>query len=353
MNAPAILSIAHAERFSQVALANIAREYPAKLDHVLASDDDAALPRALHPSFHGSYDWHSCVHMHWLLARLRRRFPGLACRGEIAMLFDARLSASSIAVECAYLDRPCSISFERTYGWAWLLKLAAELRRHDDRDGVRWSRALAPLAGAFERRYLDYLPNAGYAIRHGMHANSAFGLLLALGDAGDDAPPAVADRGDRRHLREACRRAALAWYAGDRDAPIGYEPSGADFLSPSLVEAALMRHVLDAPEFGRWLTAFLPGLGSAPEVLVEPVSVADRGDPQTVHLDGLNLSRAWCLAGIARGLPPDDQRVRGLRAASGRHLEAGWRGLESGHYAGRHWLATFALLAVEAREGND
>ncbi|MGH8801214.1 MAG: DUF2891 domain-containing protein, partial [Casimicrobiaceae bacterium] len=273
------LSPVHAERLARIALANIAREYPAKLDHVLGSDADAAPPRVLHPAFYGSYDWHSCVHMHWLLARLRRRFPDLACRDEIVRLFDARLSDAAIAIEVAYLARAGSASFERTYGWAWLLKLAGELARHGDAGGRRWSRALAPLAATFAMRYLDYLPRAGYAIRHGMHANSAFGLLLALD---------YAQQAGATALAQACARAARDWYAADRDAPVCFEPSGADFLSPSLVEAALMRRVLEPAAFEPWLVGFLPGLDRGePRSLVEPVSVADRSDPQTVHLDGL------------------------------------------------------------------
>jgi hypothetical protein len=341
-----VLDPAAAEHFAAAALANIAREYPAKLDHVLLSDEDAVPPRVLHPAFYGSYDWHSCVHMHWLLARLRRHFPALGCCGEIGRLFDARLADFAIAAEVAYLARPQSASFERTYGWAWLLKLGDELARHDDADGRRWSHALAPLVAAFAKRYLDYLPRAGYAIRHGMHANSAFGLVLALDYArGAGASPFASS------LDAACVGAASAWYGADRDAPAAFEPSGADFLSPSLIEAALMRRVLDAAGFEGWLTAFLPGLARRePRMLFEPAAVADRSDPQTVHLDGLNLSRAWCLATIASGLAADHRLAAVLRDAADRHLAAGWKGLASDDYAGGHWLATFALLALEARD---
>ena len=340
------LTRAAAERFARTALANIAREYPAKLDHVLGSDADAAPPRVLHPAFHGSYDWHSCVHMHWLLARLRHRFPDLACGDEIARLFDERLSAHAIAAEVAYLARPGSGSFERTYGWAWLLKLADELGRQDDSDGRRWAHAVAPLADAFAERYERYLPRAGYAIRHGMHANSAFGLMLALdyGRGAGASPHAPT-------LLAACLAAARKWYGDDHDAPAAYEPSGADFLSPSLVEAALMGSVLEREVYERWLAAFLPGLERRkPRSLFEPVSVADRSDPQIVHLDGLNLSRAWCFATIAGGLAADHRLAGVLRDAADEHFAAGWQGLASGDYAGGHWLATFALLALEARE---
>ncbi|HEX7329720.1 MAG TPA: DUF2891 domain-containing protein [Casimicrobiaceae bacterium] len=361
MNPSAELTRAIAEQFARNALANIAREYPAKLDHVLGCDADAAPPRVLHPAFYGSYDWHSCVHMHWLLARVRHVFPDLACRDEIVHLFDARLSPDAIAVEVAYLARPGSASFERTYGWAWLLKLADELERNDDDDARRWAQALAPLADAFADRYEHYLPRAGYAIRHGMHANSAFGLVLALDYArGAGASPRAPA------LLAACLDAAREWYGGDRNAPAAYEPSGADFLSPSLVEAALMGCVLEQAAYERWLAAFLPGLQlREPANLFAPASVADRSDPQTVHLDGLNLSRAWCFAAIAGALAADsrlaDSRVADHRLANHRlasvlqqaadaHLAAGWKGLESGDYAGGHWLATFGLLALEARD---
>lgn len=355
------LTRARAEQFARTALANIACEYPAKLDHVLGGDADAVPPRVLHPAFYGSYDWHSCVHMHWLLARLRHRFPDFACRDEIVHLFDARLSPDAIAAEVAYLGRPGSASFERTYGWAWLLKLADELGRHDDDDARRWARALAPLADAFAERYEHYLPRAGYAIRHGMHANSAFGLLLAVTYArGLGASPRAPA------LLDALLGAARNWYGGDRNAPAAYEPSGADFLSPSLVEAALMGGVLESAAYERWLAAFLPGLERRePANLFEPASVADRSDPQTVHLDGLNLSRAWCFAMIAGALAADSDHAdhhladhgvadhhlaSTLRQAAGAHLAAGWKGLESGDYVGGHWLATFALLALEARD---
>jgi len=331
----------HARRFAAIALANIAVEYPAKLDHVLASAADAVAPSALHPAFHGSYDWHSCVHMHWLLARIRRGFPDLDCRRDIDASFAQRLAPAAIAREVAYLARPHGQSFERTYGWAWLLKLALELSLHDDPAGRGHARALQPLADAFVQRYLTYLPRAGYAIRHGMHANSAFGLAFALD---------YARAADHVDLGRQCTTSALAWFGDDRDAPARWEPSGADFLSPCLMEAALMRRVLDSSAFARWLDGFLPELDAGePRTLLTPVSVADRSDPQIVHLDGLNLSRAWCLADIAAALPDGDPRIRVLRDAADTHLAAGWQGLASDDYAGGHWLASFAMLALEAR----
>jgi hypothetical protein len=330
-----MLNLDTASRFASIALDNLAREYPHKLDHVLTGDADAIAPRALHPSFHGSYDWHSCVHMHWLLARLRRRFSQLPQRAAIDAMFDEHLSASAIAAEVAYLARADSGSFERPYGWAWLLKLAAELL-----DEPCWSVPLQPLADAFAVRYRAFLPRARYAIRYGMHSNTAFALALAL-----DYARAAGDRA----LEDACTAKALDWYAADRDAPAAWEPSGTDFLSPALVEAELMRRILDAAAFGAWLEAFLPGFAQeVPRNVFVPAAVTDRADPQLVHLDGLNFSRAWCLRGIARALSAGDPRAAIAHAAADRHIAAGWEGLASDAFVGAHWLATFALLALEA-----
>ena len=333
-----VLTAAFAARLAHVALANVRTEYPTKPEHVLLAAGDAQTSRALHPAFYGSYDWHSCVHMHWTLARVRRLFPVLPERDAIAAVFDEHLSDDAIGVECAYLARPGTASFERPYGWAWLLELMRELRTGDDPDARRWARALAPLATAFARRFVDWLPRAHYPIRYGMHANTAFGLAFALdyARAAQDEP-----------LEHACARRALAWYGSDRDAPAAWEPSGADFLSPSLIEADLMRRVLPHERYGDWLRAFLPGLERGlPASLFAPAEVTDRTDPQIVHLDGLNLSRAWTMRGIANALPPGDARVAVLEAAARRHLEAGLAGLDSGDYMGAHWLASFALLAL-------
>ena len=326
-----------ASRFARVALANIALEYPGKQDHVIASDADVLPSRALHPAFHGSFDWHSCVHMHWLLARVRRLHPALPERAAIDALFDRHFAAAPIAGELAYLARPEAATFERTYGWAWLLLVAAELARSGD-GARRWQDALAPLASAFAARFVDYLPRAHYPWRYGMHANSAFGLALAL----DFARTCGAER-----LEASCLAKAGAWFGADRDAPAGWEPSGADFLSPSLMEAELMRRVLAPAAFVDWLSGWLPGFAAGePATLFAPVAISDRSDGQIVHLDGLNLSRAWCFRGIAAALDDTDPRAAVALAAAGLHLAAGFDGLASGDYAGSHWLATFAVLAL-------
>jgi hypothetical protein len=332
------LNVAFASRLARIALDNVVAEFPAKQDHVLASPADAQAPRALHPAFYGSFDWHSCVHMHWSLARVRRLFPTLPERAAIDRVFDAHLHAPAIAGEIAYLARPSSGSFERPYGWAWLLELARELAAGDDLDAQRHARALAPLAQAFAQRFRAWLPRADYPIRYGMHANGAFALAFAIDyarAAGDGA------------LERACVSRALAWFGDDRDAPASWEPSGADFLSPSLVEADLMRRVLPHERYGAWLDGFLPGLARGePASLFSPAKVSDRADPHIVHLDGLNLSRAWSMRGIANALAPADARIAVLEDAAARHAAAGLAGLDSGDYMGAHWLASFALLAL-------
>jgi len=340
MSLPAELTPELASRFALLALANVAREYPNKLDHVLAGPEDVRAPRALHPAFFGSFDWHSCVHAHWLLARILKSCPGLAEAGAIRAALDATLAPAHLEAELAYLGRPEARAFERSYGWAWLLKLAQELASWSDVDAHRWSRDLTPLAHAFAQRYLAWLAEATYPIRHGVHTNTAFALAFALDYARDC---------DAASLRAAVEAKARAWYLGDVDAPAGWEPSGADFFSPALIEADLMRRVLDANAFSAWLARFLPGIERGePVALFAPVAVSNRADAYIVHLDGLNLSRAWCWRAIAATLPADDGRVRVATAAAEAHLEAGMRGVGSGEYVGDHWLATFAVLALSA-----
>ncbi len=327
-----------AGRFADIALANVVREYPNKLDHVLRTDADAVTPRALHPAFYGSYDWHSCVHMHWLLVHLRRLHPALSQRAAGDALLLRHFAPASIAAECAYLARPDTQSFERPYGWAWLLKLAHELALCDDPVARNLRGNLAPLARAFEERYLAYLPKARYPVRHGVHSNSAFGVAFALD---------YARCAGRDELETLCVAKVREWFGADHDAPVAHEPSGADFLSPALVEADLVRRIMPRAAFAQWLTGWLPGLAAGePANLLAPVEVSDRGDPQIVHLDGLNLSRAWCLRSVAAGLPGGDSRQAVLRDAAAAHLEAGMAGLESADYLGAHWLASFAALAL-------
>ncbi len=335
------LDSVHAARFADIALANVVREYPGKPDHVLGADSDLLPPRVLHPAFYGSYDWHSCVHMHWLLVRIRRLQPDVPQRAGIDALLERHLAAPNIAAECAYLDRPEAAAFERPYGWAWLLKLADELARSDDPQARRWSDQLLPLANAFVDRYHAWLPKADYPVRYGMHSNSAFGVLFALD---------YARTAGQAGLAAAIESRVRTWFGGDRAAPAAWEPSGFDFLSPSLVEAELVRRVLPAVEFAAWLDDFLPGIGHRePATLFTPVAVSDRADGHIVHLDGLNLARAWCLRGLASAFAAGDPRAAIARTAADAHLAAGLLGLDAASYAGSHWLASFAALALSER----
>jgi len=329
------LTSAVASRFARIALSHVEREYPNKLDHVLDGFEDAQGPRALHPIFYGSFDWHSCVHGYWTLATVLRLQSGIAQAQDIAVLFDRAFTPDKVAGEVAYLQRPASRGFERPYGWAWLLKLQAELLIHAE---PRWAEALRPLADAFVQRFHDWLPRAAYPVRAGVHSNTAFALAL-----GSDYAAAA----DDRVLWRALEAKARDWHLNDRDAQ-AWEPSGEDFLSPTLVEAECLRRFLPADEMRAWLRGFLPRIAlGAPASLFEPAGVSDRTDGKIAHLDGLNLSRAWCWRGIAAVLPPSDPAREIARVAARRHLEAGLAHVE-GDYMGEHWLASFALLALTA-----
>lgn len=323
-------------RFSRIALGHVLREYPNKPGHVLAGPQDARTPSALHPVFYGSYDWHSCVHAYWMLARLLLRFPRMETAAEIRALFDRQLVAKKVAGECAYLAAPEARGFERPYGWGWLLKLAAELRRLPE---TRWADALQPLADAFAQRFRDFLPLATYPVRVGTHFNTAFALRLAA-----DYAEAAGDAA----LLSLFRKTAARWYGADEDCAAWGEPSGDDFLSSALVEAECMRR-LSPVAFGPWFDRFLPRLAEArPATLFEPARVSDRSDGKIAHLDGLNLSRAWCWRSLAGTLDESDPRRAIMQAAAKRHLRAALpEAVDGGDYMGEHWLASFATLALD------
>lgn len=325
-----------AEKFARAVLSHVTREYPNKLDHVLNKRADLRTPRELHPVFFGSFDWHSCVHGYWLLATVLRLFPKLSEAGKIEKLFDAQLTAVKAKGEVRYLARPLSATFERPYGWAWLLMLFSELNRHESREAKRWTDALVPLADSFARRFLDFLPKATYPTRVGTHFNSAFALALAL---------EYAEVVSNDTLAKAIAHKARGWYSKDSDCQ-AWEPSGDDFLSPALMEAECMRRVLGFSDFSGWLDRFLPRLTvREPVTLFTPALVSDRADGKIAHLDGLNLSRAWCWRSIATTWPANDAR-RGLALeAAETHLAASLPHV-TGNYMGEHWLATFALLAL-------
>jgi DUF2891 family protein len=324
-----------ASTFVRLALKGIQKEYPTKPGHVLNSAADVKKPRELHPAFYGCFDWHSAVHGHWMLVRLLRQFPDLAEKEQIRTVLGEHLTAKNLQTEADYFTGPNRQSFERTYGWAWLLKLAEELHTWDDPDGSRWSRAMQPLADVLVTRYLAFLPKQTYPLRTGVHPNTAFGLSFAL-----DYARTVNHKG----LRELIEEQSRTWFAKDVQIPAAWEPDGADFFSPSLMEADLMRRVLPAAEFAVWLRRFLPDLAKGePKTLLTPATVADRSDPQIVHLDGLNLSRAWCMRSIAAALPADDPVRKVLRASAVLHSQAALPHVASGDYVGEHWLASFAV----------
>ncbi|HEX6959627.1 MAG TPA: DUF2891 domain-containing protein [Ferrovibrio sp.] len=318
-----------AARFAVLPLRNLAREYPNNIAHYLTGPQDARPPRALHPIFYGSYDWHSCVHGWWLLARCLRRHPDLEIAARAEALFAAHFTPEHGLAEVTYFAEPGRASWERPYGWAWLLALAAELGawRHD-RAGP-WRAALAPLERHIAAALPAYLAKLAYPIRVGTHFNTAFALILAWRYARLCGQAALA-----RAIADYARRA----FGSDRDYPAHYEPGGDDFLSGALCEALLMAELLPEAEFAAWFAGFLP------QPVFAPAHVADRDDPKGVHLDGLNLSRAWCLRGIAAKLP---DRAAALRAMADAHEAASLPFLESGEYGGEHWLATFAALAIE------
>lgn len=326
-----------ASRFARIALGHVRREYPNAPDHVLAGDDDARTPRQLHPIFYGSLDWHSCVHGHWMLARLLRRYPTLDFADDIQALFDEQFTDEKVAGECAYLAAPHALGFKRPYGWGWMLKLAAELEELED--GV-WSKTLAPLSNVFAQRFRDFLPSATYPVRVGTHYNTAFGLRMA-------ADYAIATKDEL--LMTLLRDTAHRWYGANEDCPAWGEPSDDDFQSSTLIEAECMRRLLNPEDFLPWFDRFLPTLSQKlPRTLFTPSTVTDRTDGKIAHLDGLNLSRSWCFRALAAALPATDRRRLVMETAASEHLSAGLPHV-AGDYMGEHWLATFAVLALDER----
>jgi hypothetical protein len=326
--------------FAGTALAHLTREYPNKLDHVLHGPEDVLGPRTLHPLFYGSFDWHSNVHGYWLLATLYRRAPDLPERPAIRALFDAQFTESHVAAEAAYLAEPGRGTFERPYGWAWLLMLAAELARHATDEGRTWASRIGPLADAFATRFRGFLPKATYPTRAGTHGNTAFAVALAL---------EYAEMTGDEPLGTVLRSTASRWYGNDADCQ-AWEPCGEDFLSPSLIEAECMRRVLPREAWQTWIDRFLPRLAErVPATLFRPAVVSDRTDGRIVHLDGLNLSRTWCWRGMAASLALGDPRRALATEAADAHLASSLPHLAD-HYRGEHWLATFALLAMTAGE---
>jgi hypothetical protein len=342
INVPATsLDVAAASRFAHLALSCLHREYPNKIAHVMESAADARPPHELTPAFYGCFDWHSDVHGHWLLVRMLRLFPDAPFAADARAALAQSLTPENIAGEVAYVKNEDRASFERPYGLAWLLKLSAELRRWNDPQAKQWTAALVPLESLAAAKLKSWLPKLHYPIRIGEHDQTAFSFGLIWdwsGIAGD------------AQMRVLLVDAAERFYRHDTNCPLRYEPSGQDFLSPCLAEADFMRRVLEPEAYAKWLTAFLPQIPSSPHTeWLQPGVVTDRADPKLAHIDGLNLSRAWMLQGIAQGLKPGDRRVPALLATAARHREAALPAVTGEHYEGGHWLGTFAVyLTSEA-----
>jgi len=333
-----LMDEAAANRFAELALSCVHREYPNKISHVLGGDADVRPPRSLTPVFYGCFDWHSSVHGHWLLARLAREFPEATFAAPARAALAASFTEDRVAAELAYLRDPGRASFERPYGLAWLLQLTAELRSWDDDDARRWTAVLAPLEAEAADRIRTWLPKLRYPIRVGEHSQTAFafGLIRDWSTiAGDNAMRALIDERSR------------AYYLADVDCPLAYEPSGEDFLSPCFAEADLMRRVLGPAAYADWLGRFLPGIPrTAGDAWLDPGIVTDRKDPKLAHIDGLNLSRAWMLRGMASALPAGDPRRASLELAATRHANAALPAVTGEHYEGGHWLGSFAVYLL-------
>ena len=325
---------AQAVRFARLTLDCVHKEYPNKIAHSMNSDADVKPPHVLAPAFYGCYDWHSSVHGHWLLVRLVRLFPQAPFAAEARAALARSLTPANIAQEVKYLNAEGRTAFERPYGLAWLLQLAAELKEWDDPQARQWSAALAPLEQAVVARLSEWLPKLDHPIRSGEHNNTAFAMGLMLDYA------RIAGNAEFGKLVE---ERARHYYLRDRVCPVTYEPSGEDFLSPCLAEADLMRRVMPAGQFGMWFRAFIERLN------FEPTTVPDVTDPKLYLLAGLNLSRAWMIEGILSVVPATDFRGAAMADLAARLRQAGLDSIKSEHYQGGHWLGTFAVYLVTRR----
>ena len=335
------LDMKAADRFANLALACVHKEYPNKISHTLNSDSDVAPPRKLTPAFYGCYDWHSSVHGHWLLVRLVRTFPDAPFVESAREALRQSLTAENLVQEAAYLRGEGRASFERPYGLAWLLQLAGELKEWDDPQAEEMAANLLPLEEAVLERLKNWLPKLSNPVRIGEHDQTAFGLDLVIDYA--------RGKGDQK-LAELAVSKAKQFYLKDKNCPLSYEPSGEDFLSPCLSEADLMRRVLPSQEYARWLRTFMPQIPRWGDgKWLQPVVSPDPSDPKLAHLDGLNLSRAWMLEGIASGLPKDDRRLPSIMATAEAHRRAGLAAVTGEHYEGGHWLGSFAVYLVTKR----
>jgi hypothetical protein len=332
------LSFETMTKFAELPFACIGQEYPYKLGQVLSTEEDLKGPRELHPIFYGCFDWHSSVHGHWLLAKGIKKFPNTPMSIKAIELFKQQFTANKVAKELAYFEPQLNKSFERTYGWAWILKLQSALIELPEDKANGWSKNLEPLVQHIVESYKKFLPKLVYPIRVGEHTNTAFGLSLAL-----DYARVAKDTA----FEQLIVQRAKDFYLTDAACPLGWEPSGYDFLSPCLQEAELMSKVLPKKEYKEWLQEFLPQLFEEDFNLI-PGKVIDRTDGKLVHLDGLNFSRAWCLYTIAKKLPQMEEQFVKVADA---HVLASKEFVSDSDYMGSHWLASFLIYALEAREG--
>ncbi|MCI4666677.1 MAG: DUF2891 domain-containing protein [Bacteroidia bacterium] len=327
------LSIEEANKLSKMAFHCIDQEYPNKLGQVLGDSSYLAGPRELHPAFYGCFDWHSAVHGHWALVRILKSFPEIELATEIRKKLAKNLTAENIKKEVLYFQDKHNKNYERTYGWAWLLKLLTELDSWDDPQGKEWRENLRPLEELIVDKYLEFLPKLSYPIRVGEHPNTAFGLTFAWD---------YAIQTNQEELKTLIESRARDYYMSDKQCPLSWEPGGFDFLSPCLQEADIMSRVLGEEEFERWFADFLPNVKQ-----LKPAVVSDRSDGKIVHLDGLNFSRAWVLYRLTANMK--DQKAEFVQLAD-EHMSSSLEKMTSGDYAGEHWLASFALYALSSKE---
>jgi hypothetical protein len=328
------LTLEEANRLAELPLHCMQVEYPNKLNQTLASEDYLKGPKALHPAFYGCFDWHSSVHGHWMLVSMLRQFPELEKKEEIKKMLMENISYSNILAEVNYFFQPQNSSFERTYGWAWVLKLAEELYLWDDPVAKELERNLQPLTDLMVKKYLDFLPKLNYPIRVGEHSNIAFGMSLAFD---------YAETVNEKELAEMIRRRSKDWFINDINCPLDWEPSGFDFLSPCFQELDIMRKVLEKEEFDLWVADFMPELKKK-DFELKPGEVSDRTDGKLVHLDGLNFSRAWCIYGLAKAYP---YQYGHLNAIANAHISYSLPSIVDDNYEGTHWLGSFAVYALQ------
>lgn len=330
------LTLAQANALAKLPIKCLQQEYPNKLSQLLADSTELAGPKKLHPAFYGCFDWHSSVHGHWSLVYLLKKFPNLDNRAEIISKLKVNLSKENVLAEVAYLNKKHEKSYERTYGWAWLLKLQQELDTYDEPFAKELAANLQPLTDLLVQRYIEFLPKLNYALRNGTHTNTAFGLNLAWD---------YAVHAKNLPLQESIRANALRLFKNDMDCPFAWEPSGTDFLSPCMEEIGIMQRVMNGKEFVYWLRDFAPQLFKK-KFEWEPGKVSDRTDGHLVHLDGLNFSRAWNLYYLAAAFPKDLGHLKSLADV---HLKYSLPSITDGNYEGEHWLASFALYAFDKK----